>query len=801
MENQIISRKLVSMIILLLILTNPLLLIAQEAGDYNYVWRQAIPGDDIGKNSMHAGDYDGDGRIEIICGASDLHGCQINYWYILKYVPESNSFEQIWVSPYYSAVNGEIIVIEVLDIDGDGQPEILTGNNKSEVFVYDAATKTQKGYFLLPSWDDELVHVIVFADADNDGSPELACCTDNATYFIDPVDFTFKGKIWTGAASMMCGNIDEDSQLELVYSNGIVEQVGDGYTHTSWEFRDVPLNETSVVSLFDIDADGMDEIFYVGDSIWGYDADQQMLKMILFDDWCGFYAVHFADLNLDGAIEIYAGNRNNNILVFDSAGVKTDEFLNEANGVTGFISGDFDNDGLPDLAWGTGNSSTEFDYFVIYNPVMDSLLWKSPGMDFSFAGVEVADTDGDGNNEIVTFTESSRPTTHNRCGPMITIHDATTRKIKWQSDGTLMPDTSEGGNDFDIADVDYDGDMEIVLISDISYNANIWTFNCKTHDIESNQEFPQLDRFHALEIADTDHNGELEIVVANNSFLYFIDPIDYSIIWTSHEIESGFSYSKATMFIGNTDADYNKEVVWLSNSHIYIFDAFTKEYKHFDDISFTSVCLYDYDKDGISEIIGGSYDGRIAVIDGQTLEIAWLPLTFGSSIQSIGVFDVPGKQTPVIAVISDGMLFFSDAAGNKFPPMLLGYNYYNFTQKIEITDYNGDGISEIFVIYNAMITEFSADSFTSVGIPENNSDAGSFSVKPNPSDGIFTLEMSGEFSGPVFVEVYSMQGRKVKTAALSDNISEINLGGFPLGIYLLQINAGNKYYYRKLVKY
>jgi len=799
MENKIISRKLVSMIFLLLILTNPLLLIAQVAGDYNYVWRQAVPGDNIGKNSMHAGDYDGDGRMEIICGATG-HGYRINYWYILEYVPESNSFEQVWVSPYYSSVNGEIIVIEVLDIDGDGHPEILTGNNKSEVFVYDAATRIPKGYFLLPSWDDELVHAIVFADADNDGSPELACCTDNATYFIDPVDFTFKGKIWTGATSMMCGNIDADPQLELVYSNGIVEQVGDGYTHSSWEFRDVPLNESSVVSLFDIDADGMDEIFYVGDSIWVYDADQQTLKMILFDDWYSFHAVHFADMNLDGAIEIYAGNRSDDILVFDSAGVKTDEFLNEANGVTGFISADFNNDGLPDLAWGTGNTSTEFDYFVIYNPVMDSFLWKSPGMESPFAGVKIADTDGDGNNEIVTFTRESESGTFNSPGPMITIHDAATRKIKWQSDGNLMPDTYEGGYDFEIADVDYDGDMEIVLVSDVSYDANIWTFNCQTHDIESNQVFPQFDRLYALEILDTDHNGELEIVVANNLYMYFINPIDYSIIWTSPKIGYAGYGSKATLIVGNTDTDYNKEIVWLSESNVYIFDAFTKEYKQVDETPFTSICLYDYDKDGISEIIGGSYNGQIAVIDGHTLEITWLPVTFGSRIQSIGVFDVPGKQTPVIAVITDGMLFFSDAAGNKFPPIILG-DIYEYSHNIEITDYDGDGISEIFVIYNQMITEFSADSFTSVGIPEYNSVAGGFSVKPNPSDGIFTLEMSGEFSGPVFVEVYSMQGRKVKTAALSDNISEINLGGFPSGIYLLQINAGNKFYNRKLVKY
>ena len=810
MANNMTKTHLISLVLILLMQAGSFSLSAQETrdagqwftGDCNYVWRQAVPGNNIGKNSIHAGDYDGDGNMEIICGASAGDDYRINYWYKLEYVPERESFDQVWVSPFYNDLNGALTVIEVLDIDGDGHAEILTGNTRAEVCVYDAVTMNPKGSFVLPSWDGESVYSIVFADADNDGSPDLVCCTDIATYFMDPIDFSIKGKIWIGANSMKCGNVDADPELELVYSNGMVLQVGAEYNFSTWKFHDVPLNRYPVVSLFDIDSDGMDEIYFVNDSIWVYDASLQTVKMILTHDWYDFDAVHVADMDLDGTPEIYAGSSSKKIIVFDPSGLKTGDIHNLADGVTGFVTADLNGDGTMELMWGAGNHSTDFDYLVIYNPIMKRLVWKSPGLETPFTGVKTADIDGDGNNEIITISKKYNSSIFSN-GPIITILDAATHKIKWQSPVTLSVNAYYGGNnDFVIADVDHDGDMELIQISDLYNDARLWTFGFSTLEIESNHFFPELERFNALEIIDADNNGELEYVVAGKSHLYFINPSDHSITWTSPDMNLYSWPYKVLLFIGNIDADSNKEIVWLTGESIFIFDALTKEYKQMNDRRFSSICLYDYDRDGISEIIAGTNDGRLAVIDGQTLEVTWLPLSLDSQILSLRVFDVPGKETPVFALILKGLLYFTDASGNMFPPIILPGSDYEMNYDIEITDYDDNGISEIFVTYNEMITEFSAASFMSVGLPPKKYTVdGGCSVIPNPSNGLFKVVIPEELTGPVSAIVYSMQGSRVATTTFAGSKGEIDLGGFPSGIYLLHLNSGHRTYHVKLVKH
>lgn len=134
-----------------------------------------------------------------------------------------------------------------------------------------------------------------------------------------------------------------------------------------------------------------------------------------------------------------------------------------------------------------------------------------------------------------------------------------------------------------------------------------------------------------------------------------------------------------------------------------------------------------------------------------------------------------------------------------FSPIILGSEYES-NYGIEITDYDNNGISEIFVTYNTMVTEFSAESFTSVGLPKNYPIDGDCIVSPNPSNGIFKILIADKLPRTVSAEIYSLQGVRVAIITLTGIDDEIDLGDFPSGIYLLHINAGHKTYQRKLVK-
>lgn len=177
---------------------------------------------------MHSGDYDHDGHMEIICSAGGVWQYPF-YWYKLEYDPETESYQQVWISRIYDTENELITVIEVLDTDGDGFPEIMVGHEGAIIEMYDAATMQLKGSITIPVTDmDYNLTRLLLADADNDGTNELVCCTRNTTYLLDCDGYEVERKIAYGSLDMRCGNVDTDPLLELVYSDGRVLRVEPG---------------------------------------------------------------------------------------------------------------------------------------------------------------------------------------------------------------------------------------------------------------------------------------------------------------------------------------------------------------------------------------------------------------------------------------------------------------------------------------------------------------------------------------------------------------------------------------------
>jgi len=82
---------------------------------------------------------------------------------------------------------------------------------------------------------------------------------------------------------------------------------------------------------------------------------------------------------------------------------------------------------------------------------------------------------------------------------------------------------------------------------------------------------------------------------------------------------------------------------------------------------------------------------------------------------------------------------------------------------------------------------------TTVPTPELTSGSSFFKVYPNPTEGIFTLEIEGDdgITG-IYVEICSIRGSRVISSAFpAETHYELNLAGHQPGIYVIRVMKGN----------
>lgn len=81
---------------------------------------------------------------------------------------------------------------------------------------------------------------------------------------------------------------------------------------------------------------------------------------------------------------------------------------------------------------------------------------------------------------------------------------------------------------------------------------------------------------------------------------------------------------------------------------------------------------------------------------------------------------------------------------------------------------------------------------------EDVSNAGEFTIFPNPGSGQFSLKADGVIHS---VEVYSISGEKIYSRAnINQQLFEkINLSALPPGIYIIKANVSDRQYLRKLI--
>lgn len=716
-------------------------------------WKTGIFGSGIGKSGINTADIDNDGKMEIVAGGSTSTFGLDNFWYIIEHNSASQTYEMHWISDIFPE---GITNIAVFNVDNSTIFKIFIGLSNGDVHVYDGSTMEKVGFIDSPAGS---VNRIKFADGDNDSFDEIIFCDDGNTFFYDydGVNFSLKYQIPYGSSDFEIGNVDSDPSNEIVLVNGLVLEFNGVSTSVEWDYSG---NEFGyLVELSDIDSDGMEEI--IGASSWYYitafDADIQSLKWQIQTD-LDIDALLVTDVDNDGIEDLlYGDGQWGNIYCYDVGSVTQKwQIDNPDHGVTDIAVFDTDADGDLEVLWGAGASSSGADHLYIHGIPTLSIEWQSQHIDGPFNAIDVGDVDADGQQEIVVASFESNSGYDDG---IISIYDATTHALEWQSEENMFGGYALTGiHALKIGDVDDDNEMEIVVGTDRLYNGALYIINGITHDIEQSYYYDNGAPIYSIAIADVDNDDHMEIVAgggrehtgAPGVFIYVIDGATGVVEW--HSISLGDYWSEIySLAVGDIDNDGVPEIVGVNDS-IFVFDGISHQQWQSTFDGCYGLDLYDTDNDGIKEIIVGTENGNIVAIDGQTfIEELSVPVS-SSPITSIRAYDFKRDGNIEISFTSaDSLWIYSIVSSSVLWKSYLSGSPAGEYNNLIVADIDSDERTEIITGTNYTVVEFeeTADEVPEDPVPD---------VKANENDEPITILQGEDLNVTIALDPGSHEG-------------------------------------------
>jgi len=251
----------------------------------------------------------------------------------------------------------------------------------------------------------------------------------------------------------------------------------------------------------------------------------------------------------------------------------------------------------------------------------------------------VADVDGDGDLDIVIANEF-RPN-------ILLLNDGTGR---FRDGSNRLPRTEHDSEDVGIADVDGDGDLDIVIVTEDDQVNELYVNDGTAHFADESERIPVTGTTNGLVVADLNGDGHPDMILANNGqdALLINDGTGHFRDETSPRLPTSPDVTQ-DVELGDVDGDGDLDLVVGNEgpNALYINDGTG----HFSDESRDRIPLRDAPEE-TREADFGDVDG-----DGD------LDLLFAN----VSAF-VDGADPRNRLLINDGRGFFTDETESRLPP-------------------------------------------------------------------------------------------------------------------------------------
>lgn len=661
------------------------------AGDGSAWTEVVVDGSFFEATSVDCADIDGDGDMDI---AACAYGGNEIRWY-----ENTTGDGSDWTmdSVDYDFYDGSHI--ELHDIDGDGDMDILASSSSLGFYLYRNSTGTSSSWSQITIFSTGgLGQWISAGDFDGDGDLDAVGVTSGTDDVMVFENTSGTGTSWStdvissdedSAVSAETGDLDRDGDIDIVVAVTASQELiwfendgsGSGWTR---HLIDDTLNGSRCGRIVDMDRDGDPDILqcviFDKDVVWWENLDGDASNWTKHTVENNMYMVIYVcagDIDGDGDLDVGACSGYNEEIVWyrneviHRSAIYPEGLLisdNIRRNVYDTVPGDIDRDGDTDflccnqygdtLSWfenvtGSGSAWTEH---VIEDPC------NGP----SCARLIDMDKDGDLDAVVAIDFESDISWWENNSnGSSWTRHEVTT---------SIFGNTAG----LDVADIDGDGDLDIAGCS-MSHDDIAWFENANGAGTSWNKYIlhNEYDNPECIGAVDLDNDGDIDIFSGSqngNTLDWWENITGTGTTWSFHPINSSFN-GPYRMECADLDGDGDPDIVagGYSSPNLAWYENIGAGWAEHSIASLRTRALEaaDIDFDGdIDLIVDDFYSHTFVVfenVDGSGIN--WVEGTISeafNSVYSIAAFDADHEGDPDLMIGAAYGVFFYKNHGGQF---------------------------------------------------------------------------------------------------------------------------------------